>query len=106
MKAANLFETRAAAGSEEFLELVRTPGVRIEQIVSHGQAPSEWYDQAWAEWVVLLAGGARLVFDDGTARELRAGDHLVIPPHRRHRVEWCSADARWLAVHYPAEPGN
>ena len=44
--------------------LLTRPGLRIERIVSRGQAspPGFWYDQAEGEWVLLLAGTARLRF--------------------------------------------
>ena len=54
-----------------------TRGVRIERIVSLGQASPAgyWYDQAEAEWVMLLTGAARLRFADETeARTLGPGD--------------------------------
>lgn len=87
--------------------LLARPGLRIERIVSTGQCspPGFWYDQAEGEWVAVLQGEARLRFADEPAdRHLRAGDHLDIAPHRRHRVEWTQPDAPtvWLAVFYPA----
>ena len=51
------------------------PGLRIERIVSLGQAspPGFWYDQAEGEWVLVLAGAARLRFaDEPEARLLRS----------------------------------
>jgi cupin 2 domain-containing protein len=92
---------------ERFDSLLATPGVRIERIVSTGQAspPGFWYDQADAEWVVLLQGAARLRFaDELTDRQLAPGAWLYIAPHRRHRVEWTDPTALtvWLAVHFPA----
>jgi cupin 2 domain-containing protein len=90
-------------------ELVETLAVgtrfRLERIVSRGHAtpPGEWYDQAAAEWVVLLSGAARLRFaDENEARPLQPGDWLLIPARRRHRVEWTDAggDTIWLALHY------
>ena len=85
--------------------LLAVPGMRIERIVSLGQAspPGFWYDQDQAEWVLLLAGAARLRFaDEPAARDLRPGDHILIPAHRRHRVEWTdpAAPTVWLAVFY------
>jgi len=85
--------------------LLTRPGLRIERIVSRGQAspPGFWYDQAEAEWVVVLAGAARLRFQDETeARALGPGDWLDIAPHRRHRVEWTDPTVAtvWLAVIY------
>jgi len=94
-----------AAGGEVSETLVAAPGLRIERIVSLGQAslPGFWYDQPEAEWVVLLAGAARLRFaDESEARDLFPGDQVHIAPHRRHRVEWSdpATPTVWLAVFY------
>ena len=83
--------------------LVAAPGVRVERIVSHGQAspPGFWYDQEEAEWVLLLRGAARLRFaDEAEARALTPGDHVHIAPHRRHRIDWTDPQLPtvWLAV--------
>jgi cupin 2 domain-containing protein len=79
--------------------------LRIERIVSTGQAspPGFWFDQPDDEFVVLLAGAARLRFEaDGLEFDLRPGDWVEIPPDARHRVEWTQADPPtvWLAIHY------
>jgi cupin 2 domain-containing protein len=101
----NLFARLARIGTDEDITtLLTTANVRIERIVSTGQAspPGFWYDQDEAEWVVLLTGGAGLRFDSETeVRELRPGDYLHIPAHARHRVEWThpSEPTVWLAVH-------
>lgn len=108
VQAGNLFAGLAAAGgagSEEFAELLKRPGLRIERIVSRGSAslPGFWYDQAWNEWAIVLEGSARLRFEDEAAeREMAAGDYIFIPAKRRHRVEWTSPAERtvWLAVHF------
>ena len=78
--------------------------MRIERIVSTGQAspPGFWYDQPDDEFVVLLAGAARLCFEDGDVTlDMKAGDWVEIPAHVRHRVERTQADPPtvWLAVH-------
>ena len=89
--------------AEQFVELLSRPGLRIERIVSTGQAspPGYWYDQPQAEWVLILEGEARLAFEDEPApRLLRAGDFVDIAPHRRHRVESTATPTVWLAVHY------
>ena len=102
----NLFaDLPSAAAGEVFSELLSRPGLRIERIVSHGQAspPGFWYDQAQGEWVVVLRGRARLRFEDeAAARDLAPGDMLEIAARRRHRVEWTATDQPtvWLAVHY------
>ena len=48
--------------TEQFVDLFSVPGVRIERIVSTGQATpaSEWIDQDWTEWVTLLSGAAEV----------------------------------------------
>ena len=90
--------------------LLAAPEMRIERIVSLGQAspPGFWYDQEEAEWVLLLAGAARLRFaDEKQDRVLGPGDSVHIAPHRRHRVEWTdpAAPTIWLAVfHSPFPP--
>jgi cupin 2 domain-containing protein len=94
-----------ARRAEQVDALLSRPGLKIERIVSFGQAspPGFWYDQAEAEWVLLLAGAARLRFADETeARLLGPGDWLDIAPHRRHRVDWTDPGCPtiWLAVFY------
>jgi len=91
--------------TEMFDHLLSLPGVRIERIVSTGQAspPDFWYDQPQGEWVALVAGEARLRIDgEADARHLRVGDWLNLPARCRHRVDWTHPDAAtiWLAVHY------
>jgi cupin 2 domain-containing protein len=85
--------------------LVREGRMRLERIVSTGHAtpPGEWYDQDAHEWVTLLAGSAGVRFEDsGATVALRPGDHLLIAPHRRHRVDWTDPHQPtvWLALHY------
>ena len=85
--------------------LFARPGLRLERIVSLGQAspPGFWYDQPEGEWVLLLAGAARLRFADETeVRLVGPGDWLDIAPHRRHRVDWTDPESPtlWLAVSY------
>jgi cupin 2 domain-containing protein len=90
--------------AERIETLLTRPGLRIERIVSTSQAspPGFWYDQADAEWVLLVSGEAQLRFEDeAEARQLRPGDWLQIDPRRRHRVEWTATETPtvWLAVH-------
>ena len=104
----NLFShLSSSSDDEQFNELLARPGVRIERIVSTGQAspPGFWYQQDEAEWVLLLAGAALLRFEDEPqARRLRKGDFVDIAPRRRHRVEWTAPmqPTVWLAVFYSA----
>ena len=89
---------------EEMTTLLSMPGIVIERIVSTGhRSPADfWYDQDVTEWVVVLSGAASLLFEGEAApRDMRAGDYLVIPPHRRHRVAWTDPERPtvWLAIH-------
>jgi cupin 2 domain-containing protein len=101
----NLFADLPAAGDEEETTMLcRLRGARVERIVSTGQAspPGFWYDQASTEWVVVLSGAAGLLFEGEDApRVLGPGDHVAIPAHVRHRVEWTDSEREtvWLAVH-------
>ncbi len=101
----NLFSPVAASSAEVFDVLLRAENVRIERIVSHGQASPQgfWYDQSEHEWVVVLRGEARLRFqDDDRTVTMKAGDFVQIAAHRRHRLEWTTPDEPtiWLAIHY------
>ena len=88
-------------------QIVRADDVRIERIVSRGQAspPGFWYDQETNEWVLLVKGSALLRFFDGPEIALTPGDHLLIPRHVRHRVERTAPEGEtvWLVVHYTGE---
>ena|SRR5689334_1241866 len=102
----NLFDALPPALAEEaFDELVATPGLRIERIVSTGQATpaGEWLEQDRAEWAMVLEGAAALSFEgDPAVRRLGRGDWVEIPARLRHRVEWTDPGRPtvWLAVHY------
>lgn len=101
---ANLLRDLPEAGGGEVVDVLHeAPGLRIERIVSHGDAspPGFWYDQPHAEWVLLMAGRARLRFaDEGEDRVLGPGDWLHIAAHRRHRVVWTgpAEPTVWLAI--------
>ena len=101
-----LFPLPDARAAEQTETVLTRPGLRVERIVSLGQAspPGFWYDQAGGEWVLVLAGAAKLRFaDEPEARLLRPGDWLDIAPHRPHRVDWTDAvtPTVWLAIFYP-----
>ena len=104
----NLFEHLPSPredGEEAVEEILRRQDVRLERIVSHGQASAEgfWYDQDEDEWVLVLEGQAELRFEDPDEWvTLRAGDHLLIHAHRRHRVESTTSPTVWLALWIPS----
>jgi len=88
--------------------LLQRLGARLERIVSTGQATPEgqWLEQDHEEWVLLLAGAARLTLEGEAPASLGPGDCRLIPPGRRHRVDWTSTDppAVWLALHLGGAP--
>ncbi len=102
----NLLADLPASRTGEIVDILASGrSLRIERIVSHGEASPDgfWYDQDEAEFVVLLAGAARLRFaDEDAARLLAVGDAIDIPAHRRHRVEWTDPERPtvWLAIFY------
>ena len=89
---------------EKFEEILKSPHVRIERILSLGHtSPLDgWYDQTENEWVMVVQGKGRLEFDDGATVELSPGDHINIPAHKKHRVVWTDPNevTIWLAVFY------
>src|SRR3954447_16144499 len=100
----NFFADLKQDSQETIEELLRSPHVRIERIVSSGQASPEgfWFDQDQDEWVIVLRGAARLGFADGRVIEMREGSFINIPAHERHRVEWTDPEqiTVWLAIHH------
>jgi cupin 2 domain-containing protein len=108
---ANLFDPVPPEIPAEIIQVLQsTDNFRLERIVSAGQAtpPGEWYDQDDHEWVALLSGSAGLRFEDEAGpRVLSPGDYLLIPAHRRHRVEWTDPKTPtvWLALHYSENRG-
>ena len=105
-KLANLLADIPAKLPDELVQvLARSPGVRIERIVSRGHRSPDgfWYDQDENELVVLISGAARLVFEDRPdVVEMTPGSYLYIPAHRRHRVDWTDPQQNtvWLAIFY------
>jgi cupin 2 domain-containing protein len=105
VRSGNLF-TRlpSPAPAEDFIALLERPGLRLERIVSTGQATpaGEWLQQEQEEWVVLLRGAAGLRFEgEPHPRLLAAGDYVRIPAQCRHRVDWTALGEPtvWLALH-------
>jgi cupin 2 domain-containing protein len=109
----NLFDGAPEGREEEIVEtLLDHDGLKVERIISAGQAtpPGIWYDQDRNEWVALLKGSAGLLFEgDADIQTMKEGDYVLIPAHRRHRVEWTDLTQTtiWLALHFSAStPGK
>jgi cupin 2 domain-containing protein len=101
----NIFAAVPTDLSDELVQtLIRASGIRIERIVSQGHTSPQgfWYDQATHEWILLLAGAARLQFEGKEPVEMEIGSFFNIPAHQRHRVDWTdpAQPTIWLAIHY------
>lgn len=105
----NLFDNLPTDLPEELVEvLAECQRVRIERIVSTGHAsPGGFmYDQDQAEWVVVLKGEAKLLFEgDDEPKYMKPGDYINIPAHKKHRIEWTtpSEPTVWLAMFYQGD---
>ncbi|HDS16574.1 MAG TPA: cupin domain-containing protein [Proteobacteria bacterium] len=90
---------------EVFETICRGDNLRIERILSWGQASPEgfWFDQDDNEFVVLIQGRALLRIE-GRKEPLRLepGDYINLAAHVKHRVEWTEPDAVtiWLVIYY------
>ena len=103
----NVFENIPAdLTHEHFQDLLNTPNVRIERIVSQGHSSPDvgWYDQNEDEWVMVLQGEGTLAFADDQEVRLQAGSFIHIPAHRKHKVSHTRADGItvWLAIFFNA----
>jgi len=52
--------------------------------------------------VILLKGRATLLFENDEQIILSAGDYIIIPAHKKHRVEWTVPETEtiWFAIFY------
>ncbi len=106
MKASNIYSSIPHdLAAEHFATILQTDFFKLERIVSRGHATAagHWYDQDHDEWVIVLTGRARLRIEgEAELVELAPGDHVLLPAHRRHRVEWTEPETEtlWLALHY------
>jgi cupin 2 domain-containing protein len=101
----NIFDSIPDASDEEVVDLIaQNENTTIERIISRGQTSpaTGWYDQQKDEWVLVLTGKAIISFENGMEVNLKAGDHLNISAHTKHKVKWTDpcVETVWLAVHY------
>jgi cupin 2 domain-containing protein len=102
----NIFSDIPDTVSDEIIEtIISSETISIERIISKGHRSPEgfWYDQEKDEWVILIKGAARLRFEhQDEPVSMNPGDHIHIPAHCRHRVEWTDPDCAtiWIAVFF------
>ena len=103
----NIFDVKDIdfSANKEITEiLASSENIRIERIVSSGQNTDKdyWYDQSQNEFVMVLQGEARILFDNGKEEHLSKGDYLEIPAYTRHQVSYTSVNPPciWLTIFY------
>ena len=89
---------------ELFEPLVDDDNIIIERIISKGHKSPEhgWYDQKSNEFVMVLQGAGKLLFESDEEVLLNPGDYINIPAHKKHKVVWTDPDNHtiWLAIYY------
>ncbi len=101
----NIFSVLQVNSKKEYFEdIISEDNFRIERIISEGHTtPNDfWYDQDEDEFVLLLKGFAKLMFEDGSIVELNEGDYLIIEKHVKHKVIFTSTETKtfWLTCYY------
>ncbi len=101
----NIFNNIPSNIPEEIIDtLIDSDGIKVERIISKGHvSPKDfWYDQDKNEFVILLKGIAKLLFENDEQIILSAGDYIIIPAHKKHRVEWTDPEIEtiWFAIFY------
>jgi cupin 2 domain-containing protein len=105
MRVNNFFENIPNILPEELIEeIYSSPDFKIERIISDGHSSPKdfWYDQDKNEFVFLVGGSAEIMFEDEQNIKLNPGDYLIIPAHKKHRVEKTDPVQKtfWLTVFY------
>ena len=91
--------------SRELIENIASSNeIKIERIISKGhKTPKDsWYNQDKREFVLLIKGSAELLFYPNKLVKMKEGDYIIIPAHKKHRVENTSTKTEtiWLTVFY------
>jgi len=101
----NMYEDLPENLRDEIIQVIaENSNIKIEKIISHGQSSPQnfWYDQEQNEFVLLLKGSAELLFENDEQVKMNEGDYIIIPSHKKHRIEKTSETEKtiWLAIHY------
>lgn len=96
----NLFDISYKSSQQEVMDILcESENVRIEKIISTGQVSDSWYDQDENEWVSVIEGCGKLLFEDREIT-LNKGDSILIKAHEKHKVTYTSDPCIWLCVFY------
>lgn len=102
MLAKDFFAVTPSNDNEVVDILLQSDSCRIQRIVSCGQSSplGFWYDQDEDEWLILLQGKAGLLMEGGQEISLSSGQHLFLPAHQKHRLQFTSTEPPciWLCV--------
>ncbi len=101
----NIFRDATENSKDEFFEvLLNNSSFKMERIISQGHVSPEnfWYDQGKNEFVLLISGNAKILFENDFNLELMPGDYFIIPAHKKHRVVFTQPDEKtiWLTLHF------
>ena len=101
----NIFDNIPSNIPKEIIDtLIDSDQIKVERIISKGHvSPKDfWYDQDKNEFVILLEGSVKLLFENDEQIILSAGDYIIIPAHKKHRVEWTDpkTETIWLTIFY------
>ncbi len=90
--------------NEYFEDLLKQKGFRLERIISSGHVTKSdfWYDQDEDEFVLLLKGFAKILFENNDIVELNEGDYIIIPQHVKHKVIYTDIENKtfWLTCYF------
>lgn len=105
LESQNLFSGIPDSLPDELIDTMHSShGIRIERIISDGHSSEAdfWYDQDEHEWILLVQGEASIIYPDESEITLKAGDYLLIPAHRKHRVSRTDHRQKtiWLAIFF------
>jgi len=101
----NIYEDENIDLKDEYFEgLLKQNGFRLERIISKGHVSKNdfWYDQDEDEFVLLLKGSAKLLFENNDIIELKEGDYIIIPKHFKHKVIYTDTENKtfWLTCYF------
>ena len=99
-KILNLLSIPNQSDSEIFETIFKNKNMRVERIISYGQSTPDdfWYDQDEDEFVVVLEGFAKILYDINEIYELKKDESLLIPSHQKHKVIYTTNPTIWLCI--------